>query len=507
MKLIRKTQSICPEDLKVIDAEIWEINGQVIMKKSCAEHGDYEDIIWRDYQEYERAYKYLDDGKPVLQPRPTKLGCPLDCGICQQHKSHTTLLIIDLTNRCNLRCPVCFSAALADEYIYEPTKEQIRNILEYTQEVNHPVKVRGVQHSGGEPTLRDDLLDIIAMERELGYDYTLLATNGIRLAEDIDYFKKFNDLNVYLYFQFDGVTPEPYIQMRGRDLWPLKQRVMENARKIGFKKIVLVPTLAKGINDHQVGDIIRYAAENCDIVKHVVFQPASFCGRIELSELKEKRITVSDVMALSEEQTNGQIKKSDFFALSMNNTMGKMISKGSNLTVDAAPHPHCGVITMVSVEKGKLVPVPRFIRNEELYDSMKKALATHTSRRRLQLSLVMGFLRYVSPRLWIKLLPIIVAGNYKSYRHMTEDWLPNNWLTVSTMHFMDPYNFDVDRVQHCCLHYGVLDREQKARLIPFCPMNSIHRPGIEREFSTPRDKVTAKTVDTGEPTVASGKTS
>jgi len=497
MKLLRKTQSICPEDLKVLEAEIWEIDSQVIMKKHCAEHGDFEDIVWSDYEEYERAYKYLDYGKPVLKPKESKLGCPYDCGICQKHRSHTTLLIIDVTNRCNLRCPVCFAAASADEYIYEPTKEQIRAILEYAQEVNYPVRVRGVQHSGGEPTVREDLLEIIGMEKELGYEYTLLATNGIRIAQDIDYFKKLRDLDVYLYLQFDGVTPEPYIQMRGRDLWPLKQKLIEDARKIGFNKIVMVPTLAKGINDHQVGDMIRYAAENSDIIKHLVFQPVSFAGRMDLTELKEKRVTTSDVMRLSEEQTKGEIKKSDFFSLPMNNIMAKMITKGSQLTVDAAVHPHCGAITMVSVGKGKLVPVPRFIKNDEFYDSMRRALASHKSRRRLMLALMVGFLRYVSPRLWYQLLPIVLAKGYRSYRHMTEEWLPGNWLTVSAMHFMDPYNFDIDRVQHCCLHYGVPDKNSKARLIPFCAMNSIHRLSIEKQFSIPRSRELVTSPDTG----------
>jgi uncharacterized radical SAM superfamily Fe-S cluster-containing enzyme len=487
MKLLRKTKSLCPEDLKVLDAEIWEIDGQVIMKKHCPEHGDYEDIVWSDYEEYERADRFRDDGNGLLEPRESKVGCPYDCGICQKHRSHTTLLIIDVTNRCNLRCPVCFAAASADEYIYEPTKEQIRAILEYAQEANYPVRVRGVQHSGGEPTVREDLLEIIGIEKELGYDYTLLATNGIRIAQDIDYFKKIRDLDVYLYLQFDGVTPEPYIQMRGRDLWPLKQKLIEDARKIGFNKIVMVPTLAKGINDHQVGDMIRYAAENSDIIKHLVFQPVSFTGRIDLTELREKRITTSDVMRLSEEQTKGEIKKGDFFALSMNHTMAKMITKGGP-HVDACVHPHCGVITLISCEKGKLVPVSRFVNNEEFYAKMRRVLELNKSRPRMIWELVTGFLRYVSPKLWYRLLPILTARNNKSYRSMTEDWLPGHWLTVSSMHFMDPYNFDVDRAQSCCLHYGVPDKDSKARLIPFCAMNNIHRLSIEKQFSIPRNR-------------------
>ena len=179
--------------------------------------------------------------------------------------------------------------------------------MEYTQEINHPLRVRAVGNSGGEPTLREDLLEIIKMEKELGFDYVLVLTNGIRIAEDIDYFKKLCDLKVFIYLQFDGVTSEPYIKARGRDLWPIKQKVIENARKIGFDEVVCVPTVAKGINDHQVGEMIRYVAQNSDVIKHIVFQPVSFTGRIDRNKLKEMRITTSDVMRLCEEQTDGEI--------------------------------------------------------------------------------------------------------------------------------------------------------------------------------------------------------
>jgi uncharacterized radical SAM superfamily Fe-S cluster-containing enzyme len=475
MKLLKTTRSICPEDLKVLDAELWEVDGQVIMKKSCPDHGSFEDIYWSDYDEYARVERYRDCGTGLHRPRATQLGCPSDCGLCQNHKTHTILTIIEITTRCNLKCPICYAQAGTNNGHGDLTKDQIRQILEYTQENNYPLRVRGVGNSGGEATLRDDLPEIIQMEKDLGFDYILVMSNGLRLAEDIEYFKKLRDLEAWLYLQFDGTTAEPYIKARGRDLWPLKQKVIENARKIGYDKIALIPTVARGVSDDQVGNIIRYAADNTDVIKFIVFQPVSFSGRIDLGKLREMRITNSDVMELVEEQTDGQITKSDFFTLPMNQVMAKMMTKGGQHQ-DFCVHPHCGLITVVDKERGKLVPIPRYVKNEEFHAAMKRAFEENWSRPRIMLTLAISLLRFVSPKLWLKLIPAILftkgAGSVK--KTLTKR-LPGNWLTIGIMHFMDPYNFDLDRVENCALHFGIIDNESKPRLIPFCSWNSIHR--------------------------------
>ncbi len=475
---IKKTRSICPVDLMVLDAELWEIDGQVIISKNCPEHGYFEDIYWSDYEEYVRAEKFRDHGTGLQKPLESKLGCPFDCGLCQNHKTHTILVIIEITQRCNLRCPICFASAGTQDKSHDLSIEQIRSILEYTQQNNYPLRVRGAGNSGGEPTLRDDLPQIVQMEKELGFDYILTMTNGLRLAEDIDYFKKLRDAGTWLYMQFDGVTPEPYMKTRGRDLWPLKQKVLENARKIGYDKIALIPTLVKGVNDHQVGDIIRYSAENSDVIKFLVFQPVSFSGRIDTSQLKEMRITNSDVMRLAEEQTSGQIKKSDFFTLPMNQALARIMTKGGQHQ-DFCVHPHCGLITIVDHSKGKLDPIPRYIKNEEAHAKISEAFRLNKSRPVIMWELMIGLIRYVSPRLWFKLLPILLmTKGRKSIKSVLTEWLPGRWLTIGIMHFMDPYNFDLDRVENCALHFGVIDKESKPRLIPFCSMNSIHRASL-----------------------------
>jgi uncharacterized radical SAM superfamily Fe-S cluster-containing enzyme len=123
----KKTDSLCPECLTSIPATIYEENGKIYIKKTCPEHGDFSDLVWGEYSQYLRAFKYDHKGHPINNPRrETKKGCPFDCGICPNHKSSTILGIIDVTNRCNLRCPICFAHAGAAGYLYEPSKQQIK---------------------------------------------------------------------------------------------------------------------------------------------------------------------------------------------------------------------------------------------------------------------------------------------------------------------------------------------------------------------------------------------
>ncbi|MGK5090586.1 tetraether lipid synthase Tes [Deltaproteobacteria bacterium TL4] len=476
MHYIKQTKSICPEDLKVLDAELWEIGNQVIMKKNCPEHGHFEDVYWGNYEEYLRVQQFSNQGRGLDHTKKSELGCPYDCGLCENHKVHTTLLIIELNNQCNLQCPICYAEANSKEEVKELSKEQVRKILEYAHQVNKPYKVGGIANSGGEPTLRDDLPEIIQMEKDLGYNYIMVLTNGLRLAEDLEYFKKLRDLDVLIYLQFDGVSPEPYLKIRGRDLWSVKQKVIENARLIGYNKLTLVPTLTKSINDHQVGDILRFAAKNIDVVKYVSFQPVTFSGRINRSQLKQKRITIPDVLKLLNEQTQGEIQEGDFFPLSMTQTLGEMVTKGGK-PQDFCVHPHCGMVTTVDYKNGKFSPIPRLINNEKLYHTMHRAFELKWPRWKIFLTLAVSLIRYVNPKLWVKLIPAILLtqDSPKAVKTLITDWLPDQWLTIGIMHFMDPHNFDLERLQNCNFHVGILDQDSNPKLIPFCSMNNIHR--------------------------------
>ncbi len=344
------------------------------MKKDCSEHGKFQEIYWSDYEQYQRAEQFRCEGDGVANPRTeTKLGCPLDCGICPQHKSHTGLAIIDVTNRCNLHCPVCFANAAAAGYVYEPSKKEIQGMLENFRR-NKPVPAPALQFSGGEPTIRKDLFELIRSAKELGFEHVEVNTNGLRLAQSVKYCRGLKEAGVStVYLQFDGLTSDVYEFTRGCDLLDVKMRALENCRKVGIGSIVLVVTLVKGVNDHQLGDIIRFAIKNFDVIRCVNVQPVSLCGRLPEEERAKMRITIPDFMNLVEEQTDGKIKVSDFYPVPIIVPISKAVGalKGKRY-VEFTAHPHCGMATYVFIDEGEMVPITRYGNVEKFVETMEK---------------------------------------------------------------------------------------------------------------------------------------
>jgi uncharacterized radical SAM superfamily Fe-S cluster-containing enzyme len=487
MNLIKNTKTICPECLKVLDATIFEDDGKVYIKKECNEHGFFQELYWSDYVQYLRAEKLRYDGEGLSNPRTkTVNGCPYDCGICPEHKSHTALAIIDVTNRCNLKCPVCFANAAAAGYVYEPTSEEITGMVENLR-ANEPVPANALQFSGGEPTIRNDLFDLVRKAKEHGIRHVEVNTNGLRLSQSVDYCRELKAAGVStVYLQFDGLTREVYKFIRGADLLDTKMKAIENLRQAGFDSVVLVVTLVKGVNDTQLGDIINFAVKNFDVIRCINVQPVSLCGRLPQKERAKMRITIPDFMQLVEEQTKGEIKVSDFYPVPTVVPVSKAVGamKGKRY-VEFTAHPHCGMATYIFVENGKITPITRYANVDKFVGVMKKVYenASKGSKNKAKLRLV-GAMRHVKFSFLNKyLLRVLTEGNYKSLGD-----LQRKAILLSAMHFMDPYNFDLERVQRCVIHYAVPD----GRIIPFCTMNSIHRPEVERKLGVPIEEWKSK---------------
>jgi len=483
MTTIRVTESICPECLNVLPATLFVEDDKVYMKKTCPDHGEFKDLVWGDYSEYKRIMSFYRVGARLENPRThVKEGCPYDCGLCPDHKSQTILAIIDVTNRCNLRCPICFAHAGAAGYLYEPTKEEIRGILENLM-VNKPVIPPAIQYSGGEPTVREDLAELVQMAEEMGFMHVEINTNGIRMAQSPEYcreLKKAGTSTVYL--QFDGVTPEPYINARGFNLLPLKIKAIENLHQAGLNSIVLVPVLIKGVNEGQVGDILRFAMEHHHAVRAVNFQPVAFTGRISKGKREKMRITIPDLMRLMEEQTNGLIKCADWFPIPAANPfsrfMGYLKDKKS---VDFNTHPQCGMATYLIVEDGEIKPITHYIEINQFIESLENGnrMIENGKKTKAKIETAAKALQNIDLGLFRKhVLPVLRDGDYESLSD-----LHHKMIMVGAMHFMDPYNFDLERVSRCVIHYAVPD----GRIIPFCTMNAIHRREIELQFAKPRE--------------------
>ena len=309
VEIIRTTTSICPDCIKHLEAEIYvdpETNW-VMMRKTCKDHGEFKDKLSINPEEYKWQQNITNDiGSTVnnsTQPeyvssgiKDVNKGCPYDCGLCSNHKSAPNICLIDITNRCNLACPICFANASAKGYVVEPTFEELIRIMEHFRSMK-PIPAVLLQLSGGEPTIRDDLPEIIRKGHELGFTEVLVTTNGVRFGKSPEFMKKCKDAGMdAVYLQFDATDdPEAWKKVRGVNLWPLKKKVIENARKIGFYGIMLVPVIAKGVNDHEIGNILNFAKDNCDVVSGVIFQPVSLTGRISFEELMDIRYTTSDL--------------------------------------------------------------------------------------------------------------------------------------------------------------------------------------------------------------------
>jgi uncharacterized radical SAM superfamily Fe-S cluster-containing enzyme len=300
-----KTQSLCPVCLKIIPAVRTVRNEGIYLLKECPEHGKFEALLWRDADLYEQWSQGSEHADPVKAPEEKLPVCPYDCGLCSAHEGGTCTAIFHLTDACNMFCPVCFASGGSESNGHGPRLEAIRRMYAlYLDEGLSP----SIQLSGGEVTLRNDLPDIIRMGKEMGTAHIQVNTNGLRLAKEKDYALQLKDAGADLiYLQFDGISDEVYGILRKREMHKIKLLALENCREAAIG-VLLVPTIYPGVNDHQLGDIVKLAKEWMPVVKGIHFQPVSFFGRFPgHSPRDEDRITIPDVLKALERQTGGEI--------------------------------------------------------------------------------------------------------------------------------------------------------------------------------------------------------
>ena len=251
-----------------------------------------------------------------------------------------------------------------------------------------------------------------------------------------------------------------------------------------------MPTVVKGVNDQQVGDIIRFAIENSDVIHGVNFQPVAFAGRTPSDQVEEQRITIPDFLKLVEEQTDGQISKDDFYSATSVQPVSEFIGalRNEEPPVTLNCHQHCGSATYIFMDNGKIIPITRFIDIDKFLAYLNKYAEKlegggFAIKPRVFASGAKNFRKIFKESEAPSNLDIkkILWDIFKTQSYDALGEFHKNSLLISCMHFMDPFNFDTDRVKDCVIHYAVPD----GRVIPFCTMNSIYRQGIEEEFSVP----------------------
>jgi 7,8-dihydro-6-hydroxymethylpterin dimethyltransferase len=455
--IISETESVCPECFDGLPATVLRRGDSVFLRKLCGQHGEFLTLLWRGDPPYEMWSRPKTPFRSPSAQTPVVNGCPFDCGLCSDHRQQTCTALIEVTSRCNLRCAFCFADSGTTSRP-DPDLPKIRSRYETLLANDYRCNI---QLSGGEPTLRDDLPEIVALGRSMGFEFIQVNTNGLRLASDLAYLERLKEAGLSsVFLQFDGTENEIHRILRGGHFLDGKVQAIDNCRKMELG-IVLVPTLVSEVNLHNVGEIISFALEQMPAIRGVHFQPVTYVGRYPASvqryrdnnpELRSRRLrhpespsdqdrlTLPDVMRAIELQTRGLIRI-------------------ENLLPPGCENALCSF-------HGSFVVMP---------DGQVKAL---TNRREERCSCEREEAE---------------AGAERTRQCVAEQWSASNtppsgsphdqislgqWdvlleraqthrLSISAMAFQDAWNLDLDRLRDCCIHVAAQD----GKVIPFCAYN------------------------------------
>jgi len=512
LEVLEKTLSIDEKEwfkegkIKLIEAVYQKRGDNVFLVKS---NGTIERIGSSEY--WERIKDFLPKREVIRSRSKTSIneGELLNCGLCPYHKNNTALLNIVVTNRCDLRCWYCFFYSEKSGFVYEPTLDDIERMLLASRRMNGyspPVQI-----TGGEPVLRKDLDEIFILLKKLGVTHIQLNTNSVSIG--IDYYRnreetvkklrRWRELGLNtVYTSFDGTS----FKTNPKNWWEIPFS-LEAYRESGISSVVLVPTILR-TNLDEVNKILMFAAKNIHIVRGVNFQPISLVGGASSQEERDKiRAVQSDII---DEMKEIGFKITDFFPISSVAILADLLAKDEN-HVTFYNSEKCGMATYAFVDKynKRLIPITHFIDVDNFIkeiNSLDSSIGKIKFAAKLAPYIILekdvrrGLARYLKKYIIRDDLPsgerlseileeIVTKGSYEAlgkFHYKT--------LFIGMMHFMDPYNYDVNRVERCNIHYGSLD----GRLIPFCTYNvfpEIYRDKIMKQYQIKDEALKKKLIE------------
>ena len=454
------SRGICPTCRGLVDGVRIIRNGKVYLRKQCARDGMSEALISGDSDWFLRSLTYIKEGSVPLK-HSTKVadGCPKDCGLCPDHEQHSCLPIIEITNHCNLECPICI---VQNRNNYHMTREEFAATIDGLIEKEGLLDT--VNLSGGEPTVHPQFLEFLDIAKRPEISRVSISTNGLRIASDYDFCLELAKRKVYVNLQLDALrNPELRILRGAGDHHKVKVRALENLERAGVRTTI-VSTVAKDVNDDQIGECVKLLFER-DFILSLMFQPASYTGYGGAHFGPHDPlnvITIPDVVRCAEEQTNGLLKKSDFLPL-------------------PCSHPGCFGLTYLLKTDDGFIPFPRFIdlehylevianrgtiRPDEKFESTLKSAIDElwsSSGQSPDNDKILRTLRKAIRCMY----PEDRALELEERLHIGEGLVK----TIFIHAFMDEHTFEIDRIKKCCTHYAMPD----GRLMPGCAYNMFYR--------------------------------
>jgi len=438
--------SVCSTCLRRVEAKILIKDERVYLEKWCPEHGR-ERVLIADDAAYYRKSREVFIKPPELPQRfntEQRWGCPYDCGLCPEHMQHSCLTLIEITDHCNLRCPICYAES-------GPHRPGFRDLATVERMLDAVVANEGepdvVQISGGEPTLHPAFFAILDAAKRRPIKHLMINTNGLRIAREPEFAAR---LAAYqpgfeVYLQFDSLRDEVHQELRGARLADIRRRALENLNTHDIST-TLVVTVKKGLNDHELGSIVEFAlAQPC--VRGVTFQPIQAAGRLENYDPARDRLTLSEVRRRILEQTT-------VFA--------------SDDLIPVPCNPDCLAMAYALKLGTDTVPLTRFIKPETLVAKGRNTIVVERDEQ-LRAHVFELFATNHSPESQacsladlLCCLPQVQAPADLSYR---------NVFRVLIMQFVDAMSFDLRAVKKSCVHIAQPD----GTIIPFDTFNLFYR--------------------------------
>jgi uncharacterized radical SAM superfamily Fe-S cluster-containing enzyme len=455
--VLRSTTSICPRCKRLLNAQLLERDGKVLLSRVCPDHGPFEAVVYGNAEQWAEIQRFDKPGEEPLERQTEALrGCPHDCGICPEHAQHTCLGIIEVNTACNLDCPICFadSGTGPQEHGFSLSLEQVESMLDaFVRAEGEP---EAVQLSGGEPSIHPEILEMLGAAKDRRIPLVMLNTNGIRLARDPRFAPALAEIGVHVYLQFDGLREETQLAIRGRDLTDEKLRALDRCADEGVS-VSLAAAVERGVNEAEVGEIVRFGIEH-PAVTGVFFQPVTHSGRFRPASDPLDKLTNPDVIDALCAQLPEWFRTDDFVPV-------------------PCCSPTCRSATFALYDGEDLVPLPRLVDVEDYLDYVTNRAVPDPE------------VRAALEGLW----SAKAAGGTAPAAERLEcvacaTAMPAELREVSAQGFMivvqdfqDPYTLDLEKLRKCCVSEIVPD----GRLIPFCAYNSVgYREQIRLETAS-----------------------
>jgi uncharacterized radical SAM superfamily Fe-S cluster-containing enzyme len=448
------TNSVCSKCLTKVEAKIIFQDGNVYLVKHCLIHGREDVLIADDIEYYKQCQEFIKPGDmPHRFNTPIKYGCPYDCGLCPDHEQHSCLTLVEVSDRCNLSCPICYADSGAEELssANQPRRHRSLEVIErlFDNIVANEVEPDIVQISGGEPTIHPEFFEILDIAKRKPIKHLMINTNGLRLAQDREFCDRLSQYmpGIEIYLQFDSFEEKALRELRGADLRHIREKAIAHLNEFNIST-TLVSTIKKGLNDHEIGAIIEFALQQ-KCVRGVSFQPIQAAGRLENFDPKRDRYTLTEVRrAILEQSPHFQPK-------------------------DLLPvpcHPDCLAMAYALKVKGQVIPLTGLLDPTAFLDAMPNSVL-YEQNAELKKKIFKLFSTNHSPdssattlKQLLCCLPLIPVPTGITYE---------NVFRVVIMQFLDPFNFDVRSVKRSCIHIADPD----GRIIPFDTYNMFYREG------------------------------